>query len=111
MAEITVGEPHLLRSKEKRHAAGCELPADDPCALFQPPQWVSQFAVSQGGSAHHQRALGYRIGDALEFLRVLEQTGCAHGGTRFAERNLVGIHDAQTRESEIAQGASRGADV
>lgn len=81
-------------------------------AGFKALNRVLKIAVSDGGGADDERAIGDGLGDRSEFLCVGEDIGCcAHGRASAFKGDVIGIDDMQVKESEIAHGASGRADV
>ena len=111
IAERFIREANFFGAEYERDGTGSELLEDDPRAFLQSPDGMVQFPVADGSGAHDQRTIGHGFGNGLEFFRACEHGGGAHGGARFAERDLVGIYDAQAKETEIAHGAGGGADI
>ena len=70
-----------------------------------------QGPMANGRGSHDQRAIGDRFSDGFELFGAREQRRCADGGTRLAKRGLVGIHDPQAAETEIAHRAGSRADI
>src|SRR4029077_7013404 len=110
MTEIVVREADLLRAEQKRDAVRSKTFADQTRAVFQAAERMVQGPMADGCSAYDQRAIGHGFGDALELFGALEHIGCADSRARLSKRRLIGIHDAQMAESEIAHGAGGRAD-
>jgi len=70
-----------------------------------------QGSMANSRGSHDERAIGDRIGDGFELFGARQQRRRADGGTRLAKRGLVGIHDAQVAETEIAHGTGGCADI
>ena len=70
-----------------------------------------QFPVPHRRSADDERTISDGFGHARVLFRVGEQLGSTDGGAGRAKCGVVGIHDAQIGETEIAHSASSGADV
>jgi hypothetical protein len=70
-----------------------------------------QVAVADGGGSDYECAVGDSFGYGF-ILFCGAQHGCgADGGTSVIKCDIVGIHDPQMAESEIAHGPSGRADV
>ncbi len=72
---------------------------------------MMQFPVADGRRPHHERTIGDRVSDGIEFFGAREQLRSSHGGARFAKRDFVGSDHAQAEKSEVAHGASGGANI
>jgi hypothetical protein len=92
-------------------AWAAQLREQPGCGLGQGKQLVVQMALAHRGGAHHQRAVGDRVGHA----------GAAEGGGHYGGRvdrgpgllqgHGIVVDDAQAAESEVVHGAGHGADV
>jgi hypothetical protein len=79
--------------------------------LLQAANRVLRLAAADGGGADNESAIRDGFGDGFELRGLCKQRLSADGGTRFAEGQFVGIHDAQMEEAEVAHRASGGANV
>ena len=109
--DVFVGEAKFLRAEQQRHRRGRELAADQARAIFQPAQRVLQLAMADGSGSDHQAAVGHGIADVRKLFRRGEHRSRVDRGARFAECDLVRIHNSQAREAEVGHGACGGADV
>ena len=67
--------------------------------------------MAHRGSAYDKCAVGDRGGQGLMNLRLLKNVARANGGTRFSERDLVRIYQAQIAKSEVAHRACGRPDI
>jgi len=72
---------------------------------------VLRLAAADGCGTDNEGAIRNGFGNGFELFSAVKQWRGANGGTRFAEGQLVGIHDAKMKETEVAHGASGGANV
>lgn len=72
---------------------------------FQAGERFQWMPLSTARGAGNERAVADRLCDAVEFFRLRQYQACVYGGTRFAESEIVGPHQAQTQKTEIAHGA------
>src|SRR5579872_6068235 len=85
--------------------------ADQRSSGFETRYGVLEIAMSDGGGADDQRAIGNGLSDGFKFFGVEEHGGGAHGGAGALESDFVRVNHAQAGESEIAHGAGCGANV
>jgi hypothetical protein len=86
--------------------------ANQRSAGFKALNRVLKIAVSDGGGTDNQRAIGNSLGNGLEFLRVGKNVSRgAHGRAGAFKGYVIGIYDAEVKESEVAHGAGGRADV
>ncbi len=78
---------------------------------FEAANGMLRLAAADGGGADNESAIRYGFGDGFELRGLRKHRRGANGGTRFAEGQFVGIHDAKMEEAKVAHGASGGADV
>ena len=79
--------------------------------MLEAANGMLRLAAANGCSADNERAIRDGFGDGFEFLAAGKKWLSANGGTRFAEGQVVGIHDAQMEEAEIAHGPGGSANV
>jgi hypothetical protein len=111
MAQVRGGKAEFFGAEEERHAAGGEARANQAGGGFGAAHGVLHDAMTDGGGADDEGAIGDGIGDARELLGAAKDRGGSHRGTGFAKGWLERIDDAQRGESEIAYGTRRGADI
>jgi hypothetical protein len=111
MAEVFVGEAALFRAEQEGDMACRKALANEARALFEAFDPVLQFARADGGGSDDERAVCNSFGETLVFFSAREQGRSSDGGTRFAERQVVGVHDAEVEKAEVAHSAGGGADV
>ena len=111
VAHVFVRQAEFFRSEEQRDRSSRKLPGDELAAELQPPQRMLQRAMTDGGGADHQPAIGHGFGQGRIFPRFFENLVSFDRGAGFAKRDLVGIHQAQFGASEVAHGAGGRADV
>jgi hypothetical protein len=71
-----------------------------------------KIAMSDGGGANDKRAIGDSLGDGGEFLGSGKNIGRGpHGRACTFKSYIIGIHDSQMEETEIAHGAGGCADI
>lgn len=90
---------------------GSEGFADFDCTGFQAVHGMLNLTVAERGGADDERAVGDSFGEGGEFFGLLHDGGGADGGAGFAESEVVGLDDTEVEESEVAHGASGGAEV
>ncbi len=111
MAEVFVGEPALLRTEEQGDAGRGKVFADEGRTLFKAPDRVLQFAEAGSSGSNDEGAVRDGFGHGFELLCADEHRRGSDGGTRFAKRQFIGIHDTKMEETEVAHGAGGRADV
>src|SRR5260370_29184647 len=111
VADVFVREAMLLRTEEKGYGAGREAFAYEGSGLLEAPDGVVQLTEANGSGSDNERAVRDCFGERFEFFGAGEQRRGADGGTRLAKSQLVGVYHAKMEESEVAHGASGGADV
>ena len=84
---------------------------DDTRSPFETVQGQVQFAMADGGGADDQRAIGDGFAESLIDLGGVENFLRADGGARSLEGDVVGMHEAEVRETKIADRACGSADV
>lgn len=110
MTEVVIGEAALFGSKQQRHT-GRNLRSNPRDRIRQRNRLVLELPVSPGCCPDDQRAIRYGLSNARTFTRIRQQIGSAHGRFCLSERRAVRIHETKARESKIAHGARRGANV
>jgi hypothetical protein len=79
---------------------------------FKALNGVLKVAVSDGGGADDERAIGDGLGNGGEFLCGGKDIGRrTYGGASALKSYIVWVNDAQVEEAEIAHGAGRCADI
>ena len=111
MAEIFVGKTAFFRTEQEGDTACGEALADKTRGMFGAFDEVLQFAAADGGGSNNEAAVRDGLGHGLELRGAGEKRRGSDGGTRLAEGQVVGVHDAKVEESEVAHGASGGAEV
>ena len=111
MAEVFVRKTTLLGTEKKGDAASSEMLAEWTGGLTEPTDRVLRLAAADGGGTDNEGAIRNGFGNGFELFSAVKQWRGANGGTRFAEGQVVGIHDAKMKETEVAHGASGGANV
>jgi hypothetical protein len=111
VAEVFVRKTALLRTEKKGDTAPGEMFADESRCLFEAANRMLRLATADGGGSDNERAIRDGFGDCFEFFGAGEQRLRPYGGTCFAERQFVGIHDAKMGKTEVAHGAGSSADV
>ena len=79
--------------------------------MFEAPERVLRFAMTERGGPDHEIAVGYSFGNALELSCLGQQRRSAHGRARLAERRLIRIYHAQAAEAQVAHSTSRRTEV
>jgi hypothetical protein len=80
-------------------------------ALLEAANRVLGLAASDSCGADNEGTIRDGFGDGFEFRSLCKQRRSANGGTRFAESQFIGVHNAQMEEAEVTHGASGGANV
>ena len=111
MAQILIRQPKLLRPKKQRHPARSNPPANQPSAVFQPPQRMVQLPMSHRRRSHHQSAVCHRFSHALVLFSFRKKRRSPHSRPRFAKRRFIRIHHTQVSKPKVAHRASSGPDV
>ncbi len=106
-----VDRPNFSVPNTRATGARMQVFADDAGSLFQPFNRMLQVAMPHGSGANHQRTVRDRFCQALVFLGIGQQPGGPNGGAGFAERDLVRIHHAQAKETEVAHSSGGRADI
>ena len=101
----------LFRTEQERDIARSEALANRSRAILQATDGVTQCAASHGSGSDNQRAISDGLRNVLEFLRVRKQRRGTDRGTCLTKGRIVGVHDAQMQETEVAHGASGRANV
>ena len=70
-----------------------------------------QVAMTDGGGAHHERAVSDGVGNGSVFLGVPQNLSATYCRTRVAKGAIKRIHNPQVRAPEVAHGAGGRANV
>ncbi len=111
MAEVFIREAKLLRAKQNRDGTCGEMLAYRASARLEAAQRMLQIAMTNGGGADYERAVGHSVRDGSVFLGAGQNRSAAHGGTRLAKGAFERIHHSQVRAPEVAHRAGGRADV
>jgi len=111
VAQVFVGEAGFLGTEKQRDVARCEAFTDQACAGLEASKRVLQIAMAHSRGSHDERAVRHSFRHRAEFFCARENRSASHGGTSFAKRRFVGIHDTQMYATEIAHRARSRADV
>jgi hypothetical protein len=79
--------------------------------LIEAANGVLQSTFAHGGGSYDERAILDSLSNGLEFFGPGKQRCSANRGTRLAESQFIGTHDAEMKKAEIAHGAGGGTDV
>src|SRR4029077_4669136 len=104
VAERLVGKTHLFRTEQKSDPAGSKLLMDQASPLFQRAKGMTYLAAPDRCGSDHQTAIRYGCTDFLVLLGAGEQFRGTDGRPRLPEGKVVGVHDPQAQESEVAHG-------
>jgi hypothetical protein len=111
VAEVSIRKPALFGTEEQSDAAAGQMLLHDARGLFEPANGVLRLATANSGGTDHKGAIRDGFGDRFEFSGAGKQRFRADGGTRFAERKFVRVHDAKMQKAEIAHSACGGPDI
>src|SRR5580692_9501948 len=111
MTERGIREPELLRAKQQRDPARSPLLTDEARTIFQPPERVLQFPVTDRRGSDDKRAICDGLGHRLALLRASQQRRRPDRGTRLAKASVVWVDHSQMGKSKVAHGARSRANV
>lgn len=111
VAEVFIRKAALLRTKENGGAAACKMFVNVTGGLIEAADGVLQLARAYGGGSHNETAIFDRLRDGLELRSAGKQRSGAHGGTRLAKSQFVGVYHTKMEETEVAHGAGGRANV
>jgi len=87
------------------------VPSKESPGLLEAANGMLRLAAANSGRADNKSAICDGFGNGFEFRGLCKQRFSTNGGTRFAEGQFVGIHDAKMEETEVTHGARSGANV
>ena len=106
--EIFLCEAPLFRAEDEAYAAAAsELFLDERRQFRQRNDRLLGLAMLERAGANDQRAVGYRIREALRAFGVLEETFGMDGGLGFAPICFKGSDNGEAREAEVGHGSRR----
>jgi hypothetical protein len=111
IAKVFIRKTALLRTEKQRDAATREMLPERTSRLIQAADRVLQLSLTHGGCSDDECAVLNGFGEVLELFRASKQRYSADGGTRFSKGQLIRVDDPKMKETEVAHGASRSANV
>lgn len=109
VAHRFVGQAIFLGTEEDGRTAS--VGEQMPSPSLQAMKRLIRFAVIAARGANDQRAIGDGVGDGLEHTNRLHYHRGVDGRLRFAEGDVVGLHQAEIEEPEVTHGARRRTDI
>ena len=67
--------------------------------------------MAERRGSHHQAAIGDGLGQRRELFGLAQDLVGMYRRARLLKRDVIGIHQPQPRESEVAHGSGRRADI
>ena len=111
VGHVVVREAELLGAEEQRHRRRRQALADQSSAVFDRAKGVLQFAMAERCGSDHEAAIGDRLGQRREFFGIAQDLVRVHRGTSLLKRDVIRVHQPQSREAEVAHGSRCRADV